>query len=98
MASWIKLLAAMVADPDPRSYTYQDAARILVNHLGFSPPAKSGGSHRKFRREVEGADGRKRGVIVGLVDSGRGTLKPKYVRTMVQTLRENNLLPDGVDQ
>jgi hypothetical protein len=95
MASWRKLLAEMVADPDPRSYTYDEAAGILM-HLGFLGPQKPSGSHRKFRLEVaEG--GRRRGVIIALVDKGRGTLKPKYILVMVQTLRENNLLPDGVD-
>ena len=39
---------------------------------------------------------RKRGIIIGLVQNGHGTLKPKYVSEMVRTLRESNLLPKGV--
>ena len=98
MASWLKLLAQMVADPDPRSYTYAQAAGILV-HLGFSPPHKPGGSHRKFRIELQDpkAKGGKRGVTIGLKEAGHGTLPPKYITAMVQTLRENNLLPSGVE-
>lgn len=97
MPSWQKVLAKMVADPDPRSYTYEEASGILLQ-LGFAAPAKSKGSHRKFRIEIDDpADKtRKRGIIIGLVQKGRGTLKPKYISTMVQTLRESNLLPKGV--
>lgn len=98
MASWRKLLARMVADPDPRSYTYDEAAGIL-GQLGFAPPKKKkrGGSHRKFRLEVDdpSAEHGKRGVIIGLVDSGSGTLKPVYIIQMVSTLRANDLLPKG---
>ena len=96
MASWRKRLADMVADSDPRSYTYDEAARILVN-LGFAPPKKSGGSHRKFRIEIAdpGTESGKRGVIVGLVESGSGTLKPVYITHMVSVLQSNNLLPTG---
>ncbi len=98
MPSWQKLLARMVADSDPRSYTYQQAAGILV-HLGFSPPAKTTGSHRRFRLEIDDPadETRKRGVIIGLVEKGRGTLKPKYISVMVRTLKENNLLPSDVE-
>lgn len=98
MASWRKLLAQMVADPDPRSYTFDEAAKILVN-LGFAPPKKPKGSHRKFRIEVSDPDAEsgKRGVIVGLVDSGSGTLNPVYITEMVSTLQSNGLLPTGED-
>ncbi len=97
MPSWQKLLAGMVADSDPRSYTYQQAAGILV-HLGFAPPTKPTGSHRRFRIEIDdpGDETRKRGVIIGLVEKGRGTLKPKYISAMVRTLKENKLLPSDV--
>lgn len=98
MASWKKRLAEMVADADPRSYTYDEASRILQN-LGFEPPRNATGSHRKFRLQVldPSAPSGRRGVIVGLVDRGSGTMKPDYIRQMVATLRENNLLPNGVD-
>ena len=99
MASWRKRLARMVADPDPRSYTYEEASGIL-EHLGFELAKPTSGSHRKFRRAVAdpSAPSGKRGVIVGLVQKGAGTLKPKYVLEMVRTLRENNLLPPGVEE
>ena len=99
MGSWKQLLASMVADQNPKSYTYQEAASVLLN-LGFEPPRKTGGSHRKFRLEVpdDSSPSGRRGVIVGLVERGHGTLKPKYITVMVQTLRDNHLLPEGVDQ
>ena len=95
MASWQKLLGKMVADEDPRSYTYEEAAGILL-HLGFAPPTKARGSHRRFRIEIDdpGDTTRKRGIVVGLVEKGRGRLKPRYISEMVRTLKENNLLPD----
>lgn len=98
MASWIKLLRRMVADPRPISYTYDEAALIL-RHLGFEPPSKPTGSHRKFRLEIEdpAADTGRRGIIIGLVENGHGPMKAVYVREMVRVLRENGLLPEGVD-
>lgn len=98
MPSWQKLLGRMVADSDPRSYTYQQAAGILVQ-LGFAPPTKPTGTHRRFRIEIDDpADKtRKRGIIIGLVEKGRGTLKPKYISVMVRTLKENKLLPNDVE-
>jgi hypothetical protein len=94
MASWRKLLARMVSDPNPRSFTYEEAASVLGN-LGFHLAKPGGGSHRKWRRVVEAAEG-KRTVIIGLVEKGSGTLRPEYVKDMVRILRENGLLPDGV--
>lgn len=98
MGSWRKLLAAMVADHEPRSYTYQEAANVL-KRLGFQGPAKTTGSHRRFRVEVEDSavPGGKRGVIVGLVEHGSGPVKAVYIRQMVQTLRDNRLLPPDVE-
>ena len=97
MPSWEKRLAAMVADPDPRSYTYDEVARIL-ERLAFVVQ-KGGGSHRKFRREIADANSPsgRRGIIVGLVQKGHGTLPPKYITEMIRTLRANHLLPDGVE-
>ncbi len=87
----------MVADADPRSYSYEEAAGILLQ-LGFSPPARPSGSHRKFRIEVDDPTDstRKRGIIVALVQKGRGNVKPKYITVMIRTLRDNKLLPEGL--
>jgi hypothetical protein len=94
MASWRKLLARMVADTDPRSYSYQEAATVL-SQLGFVLAKPTGGSHRKWRRLIEnGAE--RRTVVIGLVERGSGAIKPEYVKDMVQILKENNLLPDEV--
>ena len=30
MASWRKLLSQMANDPDPRGYTFEDAAKVLA--------------------------------------------------------------------
>lgn len=92
MASWKKLLAAMVADPDPRSYTYEDAAKVL-NRLDFTlSNPKNAGSHRLWRRVVEDGTS-KRSVYIGLVEKGTGTLRPEYIKTMVRILQENGFLP-----
>ncbi|MCO4098772.1 MAG: type II toxin-antitoxin system HicA family toxin [Gemmatimonas sp.] len=94
MANWAKLLAQMVADPDPRNYTYADAVRIL-KALGFARPAgKRGGSHRVWRR-ADPSGNVHRTTIVTLVEKGHGTIKPVYIRDMVAALRDAGLLPDG---
>lgn len=36
-------------------------------------------------------------IIIGLVQKGRGKLKPKYISVMVRTLKENKLLPGDVE-
>jgi hypothetical protein len=97
MASWRKRLARMVADPDPRSYRYKEAASILAR-LGFELAKPTDGSHRKWRRGIPDPTHPKgrRIVVIGLVESGRGTMKPEYVKDMVEILRANDLLPDGV--
>lgn len=89
MGNWRKLLQQMAADPDPRRYTYDDAARIL-DHLGFSEPSGASGSHRRWRLKREGCNS----VVIGLVDKGHGTLKPGYIRDLVKALQENGLMPD----
>jgi hypothetical protein len=92
MTSWKKRFSAMVADPDPRSYTYDDAADIL-RRLGFHPASrKRGGSHRLWRLERRATDTSKESIYVQLVDAGHGTLKPVYVRKMIETLRAAGLL------
>lgn len=96
MAQWRKLLAAMVADTRPTSYTYAQAASVL-RQLHFEEDG-GGSSHRRWRRRLsaEETGGPPRTVIIGLVDKGHGTLKPPYIRHLVRTLQENNLLPPGV--
>ena len=97
MTRWLKRLLGMVADPRPVSYTYAEAAAVLVG-VGFELQPHQG-SHRKFRKVIDDpkAPGGRRTVIIGLVEKGRGPLKPAYIRTMVRTLQENDLLPDGVE-
>lgn len=94
MSSWLKLLAQVAADPHPAGYRYEELANILRN-LGFETPKKSGSSHKVWRQAFTSGDN-KRTVVVVLVDPGRGTVKPVYVRHMVKILRENNLLPPEV--
>ena len=93
MPSWKKLLADMVADPRPRSYSYQDAVTVL-RHLGFTPAnAKPKGSHRVWRYEFRDDEGKKiTTAVVGLVDSGSGKLKPKYITKMIDVLQSHKLL------
>ena len=96
MAQWKKLLAAMVADRRPISYTYDEAATVL-SQLGFVQE-KGATSHRKWSRQVVDSASRSgtRTITVGLNAKGKRKLPPGYIREMVQTLQENNLLPDGV--
>lgn len=94
MGSWRKLLASMVADADPRSYSYHDAALIL-QHLGFEGPFGRGGSHRRFRRALAdpSSPAGSTTIVIGLVDTGHGPMKPVYIKKMLATLREHPLLP-----
>jgi hypothetical protein len=92
MASWKKLLQAMIDDPVPRNYTYDDAARIL-RRLDFEEPSSRSGSHRLWRRRAP--DGNL--AVIGLVDKGHGPMKPGYIRDMVKTLRERGLLPVSLE-
>lgn len=98
MTQWRKLLRRLVADPRPVSYTYDDLAGVL-GRLGFRVATPIDGSHRRFRRDVPDASSPRgtRTVTIGLVDYGRGPVKPEYVKQMVRTLRENELLPEGVE-
>ena len=89
-------MASMVADPDPRSYSYEDAAKVL-SRLDFAlTNPKNAGSHRLWRRVLQDGNSR-RSVYVGLVQKGTGTLRPEYVKQMVRILRENGLLPDTIE-
>jgi hypothetical protein len=94
VSSWRKLLGQIVQDQRPAGYRYEELANILRN-LGFETPKKSGSSHKVWRRAFTSGD-TKRTVVVVLVDSGRGTVKPIYVQHMVRILRENDLLPKEV--
>lgn len=98
MASWRKHLRRMVADPKARAYTYEQGA-VVLEHLGFTNEGGRG-SHRKFRLELDdpGTARGKRAVIVGLVQKGSGTLKPVYIEKMIETLRDNGLLPSDIDE
>lgn len=88
MARWEKILAQMLNDPDPRNYTYPEAASVL-DGLGFRGPRKPKGSHRKWRlRKPDGTL-----VVVGLVEKGSGTLKPFLVRAMLKQLHLHGLVP-----
>jgi len=93
MPGWRKLLDQMVADSDTRAYTDDDAAKVLLQ-LGFEDKGGKG-SHRRFRIEIQDPTNpdAKRGVIVGLVQRGKGTLNPVYILKMVEVLRANDLLP-----
>jgi len=93
VASWRKLLARMLTDASPISYTYDDAALVLKN-LDFQLAPRGGGSHRKWRRR----DPRGNTVIIGLVDKGSGTLKPYMVRDMVHQLQLHELIPGDLEQ
>lgn len=93
MGGWKKRLADMVADRKSRSYSYADAAGIL-ERLGFELASK-GTSHRKWRRRMpDGNDPNKtRLVVIGLVEAGSGTMKPEYLKQMIDTLEQEGLLP-----
>lgn len=97
MAGWLKLLARMVADRKPRSYSYDEAATVL-GRLGFTLATPTDGSHRKWRRVIEDAStaSGRRTVIVGLIVPPRGNLPPEYVKALVEALTSNDLLPPGV--
>ena len=97
MPNWKKLLARIVTDRKPVTYTYEQLSNLLVNHLGFTLAKPIDGSHRRFRRRIPNPSqpGTETTVIIGLV--APGVQKPEYVKAMVRTLRANALLPDGVD-
>lgn len=92
MTAWKKLLWRMISDSSPITYTYEQAASILLR-LGFELAPTSGGSHRKWRRKLENGAV----VVIGLVEKGSGTLKAYLVRDMIQQLRQHQLLPDDLE-
>lgn len=81
----------MLRAREPRGFTYEDAATVLRS-LGFEPSrTKPKGSHRLWRRELATDNGMQT-VYVGLVQSGHGTLKPVYVKKMLEVLLHNHLI------
>jgi hypothetical protein len=62
------------------------------NSLGRLAPIGHG-SHRKWR----GLSPEGNVVVIGLVEVGKGTLKPYMIRDMIKQLRENRLLPPEVE-
>lgn len=91
MGSAKKLLAAMLRARDPRGFTYDEAAKVLTS-IGFQPTrTKPKGSHRLWRLEFVGETGRN-SIYVGLVDSGHGTIKPEYIKKMIEVLLQNHLI------
>lgn len=88
MVRWLKLLARMLGDSHPTGYSYEEAAAVLAG-LGFELAPPAGGSHRKWRFRTDAGTI----VIVGLVEKGRGTLKPYLLREMVAVLRMHDLIP-----
>lgn len=92
MASWRRTLQRMLNDPSPSGYRYADAAAVL-RRLGFELAPARGGSHRKWWcRTPSGATAR-----IGLVEAGRGTMKPFLVRAMIATLKEYHLVPRDLE-
>jgi len=93
MGNATKLLAAMRRTRDPRGFTYDDAATVLRS-LGFEPArTKPRGSHRLWRLEVTRPEGR-HSVYVGLVEKGHGSMKPEYIKKMLEILLLNHLIVD----
>lgn len=92
MARWEKVLQQMLNDQKPVGYSYGDAASVLLG-LGFEPPRrKTGGSHRKWTRKVQGIL-----VVIGLVESGSGPLRSYLIRDMVKTLTQHGLVSSRKD-
>ena len=87
------LLARMLTDRNPATYTYAEAVRVLRHLDEFNLAPHGGGSHRKWR----GISPSGTVVVVGLVDKGSGALKPYLIREMLQQLRENALLPPNLE-
>lgn len=91
MSSWRRLLERMRDSPRCVGFTYDEAARVLAA-LGFRQ-ASYGGSHRRWVLLRDGEPS----VIIGLVDAGHGEIKPVYIKTMLQILDQNDLLPGAQD-
>ena len=92
MARWRKLLARMLNDDRPTTYTYSNAAAIL-RALRFEVAPSAGGSHRKWRGGLPGGNV----IIIGLVEKGSGSLKPYLIRDMLAQLRSSGLVPEDME-
>lgn len=93
MARWKRLLARMLSDHSPTTYSYGDASSIL-RRLGFELAPNAGGSHRKWRKGA----GSGSPVVIGLVDKGSGNLKPYLIRDMIAQLTDQGLIPADLEQ
>lgn len=93
MATWKKLLAKMLTDSSPTSYTYEEAASVLAR-LDFALAPPGGGSHRRWRRKLPGGTV----IVIGLVDKGAGTLKAYLIRDMVAQVKGHGLVPPDLAQ
>jgi len=58
-------------------FTYADVA-IWLSHADFTPPPKTGGSHRTWRHPS--------GRRMPLVDKGHGNLLPVYVKRAAKAI------------
>jgi hypothetical protein len=70
---------------NPDGHSYDDAASVLVG-LDFRPPRKPQGSHRFWKHTPSGCR-------IGLVDTGKRSMPPEYIKTMVQQLQDYKLFP-----
>lgn len=75
MARWRKQLAKM--RECSKGWRYKQLASILRRH-GFKLLPHGGGSHRLFEHPS--------GRYVGLVDTGKGFLKPVYVEEALEAI------------
>lgn len=82
----------MLSDEKPITYTYADAC-VVLSGLGFEVAPHAGGSHRRWRRRL--ANGNV--IIIGLVEKGKGTLKPYLIRDLIDQLRTNAIVPDDLE-
>ena len=92
MARWKKPLAKMLSDSNPITDAYSDASHVL-EALGFEVSPHGGGSHRRWRRSLPGGNV----VIIGLVEKGRGSLKPYLIRDMLAQRRSSGLIPEEME-
>lgn len=89
MSAWEVLLREMRASAKLTGFSYDDAAKVLTG-LGFTCPTGGGGSHRNWRRRLPNGEL----VVILLVDTGRGEIKPPYLRKMFRQLKAAGLIED----
>ncbi len=88
MSRWRRVLLKMAQSQRGVGFTYNDAAAVLRG-LDFEQKCE-GSSHRRWVRLREGEPA----VIIGLVEKGHGELKPVYIKTLVERLRDAGLIPE----